>query len=269
MKYLITGGSGSLGEGLLGRLKGDIRVLSRSEKGQIPLKDKYPNVEFVLGDVRDYHAVRDAVKGVDVVIHAAAFKFLDLAEKQARECALTNVMGSINIIDAAKDEGVKKVLGISTDKVAYARNVYGCTKHIMEKLFMEANRNSKTKFSCVRYGNVIGTTGSVYTIWEKQLAQNKPLTVTDERMRRFFFYLHDALDLVEYALKRMKGGEIFIQKMPSYNLLEEARKLSEDITITGMRPGEKLFETLVADYEGVEFTSEQDNPDRGIVTLKF
>ena len=268
MKYLITGGTGSLGEGLLKRLKGDITILSRSEKGQIPLKAKYPKVKFILGDVRDYHLVRDAVRGMDIVIHAAGFKFLDLAETQTRECALTNVVGSINVVDAVRDEKtVKKCLGISTDKVAYARNAYGASKHIMEKLFREADGNSDTIFACVRYGNVLGTTGSVHTIWERQLAEGKPLTVTDEKMRRFFFTLDEAVDLVLYGLEHMKGGEIFCKKMQSYNLYDMARELSDNVEVIGMRPGEKMFETLIADYEGEEFTSEFYTDSGEIVTI--
>lgn len=268
-KYLITGGTGSLGGALLERLKDeDVTVLSRSEKGQIPLKNKFPNVKFILGDVKDYHSVRSAVRGMDVVIHAAGFKFLNLAETQARECALTNVVGSINVVDAVMDEKtVYKCLGISTDKVAYARNVYGASKHIMEKLFKEADSNSDTIFACARYGNVIGTTGAVHTIWQQQLEDGVPLSVTDKNMRRFFFTLGEAVDLVMYSLLKMKGGEVFCKKMKSYNLYEMARKLSDNIVITGMRPGEKMFETLIADYEGEEYTSEGKTEAGGIVVL--
>ena len=269
MKYLITGGTGSLGKGLLEKLEGEnITILSRSEKGQIPLKFKYPNVKFILGDVRDYRTVRDAVRGIDIVIHAAGFKFLDLAEIQTRECVLTNVVGSLNIIDAVKDEGtVKKCLGISTDKVAYARNAYGASKHLMEKLFKEADKTSDTIFACVRYGNVLGTTGAVHTIWKRQLKAGQPLTVTDKRMRRFFFTLEEAVDLVIYGLKNMKGGEVFCKKMKSFSLYELAKELSDNIIITGVRPGEKLFETLIADYEGEEYTSEHETKSEEVVVI--
>lgn len=265
---LITGGSGSLGKGLLERIEKakEIRILSRSETGQIPLKSLHPNVKFILGDVRDTQAVINAMRDVEVVIHAAAFKFLDLGELQARECALTNVLGSINVIDAAINEGsVEMCIGISTDKVVNARNVYGATKHIMEKLFTEANRNSNKKFFCVRYGNVMGTTGSVLTIWEKQKKAGKPLTITDKRMRRFFFSLDEAIDLIFYAIKKAKGGEIFAVKMPSYSIYDMALEISDDIIETGMRPGEKLNETLIGDYEGEEFTSEQSGNNERVV----
>lgn len=265
---LITGGSGSLGKGLLERINDakEIRVLSRSETGQIPLKAKHPRVKFILGDVRDAEAVHRAVQGAHIVIHAAAFKFLDLAEDQARECAMTNVVGSLNIIDAVSQEPtVEMCLGISTDKVVYARNVYGCTKHIMEKLFTEADRHSKTKFACVRYGNVLGTTGSVLTVWERQKTAHQPLTLTDKRMRRFFFSLDEAIDLIFYALEHANGGEVFTVKMPSRSIYDMALGISSDIVETGLRPGEKIYETLIGDYEGEEFTSEQSGNNEVVV----
>lgn len=268
MKTLITGGTGSLGKGLLKVLKGDITVFSRSEASQIPLKAEYPNVKFILGDVADLQAVKNAMRGMDVVIHAAAFKFLDIAETQTRQCAITNVVGSINIIDAAMNEpNVKKVIGISTDKVVNARNVYGCTKHIMEKLFREANNNSDKIFTCVRYGNVLGTTGSVLTIWDRQSKAGEPLTITDKRMRRFFFSIEEAVNLVLHAIKKAKGGEVFAIKMKSYSILEMAQAYSDNIIETGMRLGEKLNETLIGDYEGEEFTTEQSGNNE-IVVIK-
>lgn len=267
---LITGGTGSLGKGLLWRIEGakEIRILSRSETGQLPLKAKYPDVKFILGDVRDKRAVQDAMRGVEVVIHAAAFKFLDVAENQARDCALTNVLGSINVIDAAKStDSVKLCIGISTDKVVNARNVYGASKHIMEKLFREADGNSSKIFTCVRYGNVRATTGSVLTIWKRQKEEGKPLTITDKRMRRFFFSLDEAIDLIFYAIKHAKGGEVFAVKMPSYSIYEMAKEISDDIVEIGMRPGEKLNEDLIGDYEGEAFTSEQSGNNE-IVVIK-
>lgn len=265
---LITGGTGSLGKGLLERIKDakEIRILSRSETGQLPLKAKYLNVKFILGDVVDKQSVVNAMRGVDIVIHAAAFKFLDVAEIQARQCALTNVVGSINVIDAALEESsVEMCVGISTDKVVNARNVYGASKHIMEKLFREANSHTKKKFFCVRYGNVRATTGSVLTIWERQKAEGKPLTITDKRMRRFFFSLDEAIDLIFHAIKHAKGGEVFAVKMPSYSIYEMAKAISNDIVEIGMRPGEKLNEDLIGDYEGEPFTSEQSGNNEVVV----
>ena len=265
----IFGGSGSLGKGLLERIKDaqEIRIFSRSEAGQLPLKAKYPDVKFILGDVRDLQAVKNAMRGVDIVIHAAAFKFLDVAEKQARACALTNVLGSINVIDAAMAEpSVKLCIGISTDKVVNARNVYGASKHIMEKLFSEANENSDKIFTCVRYGNVRATTGSVLTVWERQKKEGKPLTITDKRMRRFFFSLDEAIDLIFHAIKHAKGGEVFAVKMPSYSIYEMAKEISDDIVEIGMRPGEKLNETLIGDYEqGGPYTSEESGNNEIVV----
>lgn len=266
-KYLITGGTGSLGKGLLEKLDGeDITIMSRSETGQIPLKAKYPKVKFILGDVRDLAAVKAAMRGVDVVIHAAAFKFLDLAEGQARECALTNVLGSVNVIDAALAEpSVKKVIGISTDKVVSPENVYGCSKHIMEKLFREADRNSDKIFTCVRYGNVLATTGSVLTVWKRQKEEGNPLTITDKRMRRFFFSLDEAVELIMYAIENAKGGETFAIKMKSYSIYEMAKEISDNIVEIGMRPGEKLDEVLIGKYEGEEFTTQEQGNNEIVV----
>lgn len=260
---LVTGGTGSLGKGLLTRISDakEIRIFSRSETGQLLLKSQSPNVKFILGDVRDKLAVKRAVAGCDIVIHAAAFKFLDLAEHQVREAVLSNVVGSLNVVEAVEEDGhVEICLGISTDKSVYARSVYGCTKHIMEKLFREANNHSFTIFTCVRYGNVLSTTGSVVPIWQRQKAAGKPLAITDKRMRRFFFSLDEAVQLVMYALDHSVGGEVFTMKMKSYSLYDMAKEISDDVIETGIRPGEKLYETLIADYEnnrGEEFTSRQ------------
>lgn len=267
-KILITGGTGSLGKALVERLfeGNEITVMSRSETGQIPLKSKYPEVRFILGDVRDATAVKNAMKGQELVIHAAAFKFLDLAEDQSRECALTNVLGSINVIDAAlSEQSVRMVVGISTDKVVSPENVYGCTKHIMEKLFREANANSDKVFTCVRYGNVLATTGSVLTVWNRQKAEGKPLTITDKRMRRFFFTLPEAVELIMHAIDNAKGGEVFAIKMMSYSLYDMAKEISDDIVEIGMRKGEKLTETLIGSYEGEEFTSDQSGNNEVVV----
>lgn len=266
--YLITGGSGSIGTHLLERIKDadEIRVFSRSEKNQIPLKKLYPKVKFIVGDIRDLQAVKNAMRGADIVIHTAAFKYADIAESQARETALINVVGSINVIDAALSEpSVKKVIGLSSDKAAYARNVYGATKHILEKLFREANSQSDKLFSCVRYGNVIGSNGSVFKIWESQKAAGTPLTITDKRMRRLFFTLDDAVDLIFDAMKHMQGGEVFAMKMKSYSLYDLAKTISPNIIETGIRPGEKLNEVLIADYEGEEFTSEHSGNNEIVV----
>lgn len=267
-KILITGGTGSLGKALIERLheNNELTILSRSETGQIPLKSKYPGVRFLLGDVRDLAAVKNAMRGQELVIHAAAFKFLDLAEDQARECALTNVLGSINVIDAAlSEQNTNIIIGISTDKVVSPENVYGCTKHIMEKLFREANKQTDKIFTSVRYGNVLATTGSVLTVWERQKAEGKPLTITDKRMRRFFFTLEEAVNLIEYAIDHAEGGETFAIKMKSYSIYEMAKEISDDIVEIGMRKGEKLTETLIGSYEGEEFTSDQSGNNEVVV----
>jgi len=271
---LITGGSGSLGRGLLKRIKKFKRlvILSRSEHGQDDLRSIYPKVEFILGDVRDLQAVKRAVRGIDIVIHAAAFKYLDLAEAQPRECVLTNVLGSLNVLQAAEEaRSVKICIGISTDKSVYARNVYGCTKHIMEKLFCEANRHSsKTKFCCARYGNVKGTAGSVFTIWKRQKKLGQPITVTDPNMTRFFFSLDEAIGLIFHAIRHTKGGEIFIKQMPGVKIGDLAKKFAggNPIKVIGLRKGEKMNECLVADYEGEELTSDNPKNKGKIVVIK-
>lgn len=260
-KVLITGGSGTLGLALISVLEAyEIVVFSRSIERQMRLDEdiKHPhkNVSYITGDVCDLPALRAAMEGCDVVIHAAAFKFIDLGERQARECARVNVLGSMNVIDAALDTpSVEKVIGISTDKVVYARNVYGASKHIMEKMFTEADAVSDKMFSCVRYANVLASTGSVLTVWERQAAEGKPLTITDKRMRRFFFSSDEAAHFVIQAYDRMEGGEVFVQKTPSYSIYDMAKELSDNIVETGVRPGEKLIESLIGDYEGEEFNS--------------
>lgn len=271
---LITGGSGSLGRGLLKRISKFNRlvIFSRSEHGQDHLRRDYPKVEFVLGDVRDLQAVKRAVKGMDIVIHAAAFKYLDLAEAQPRECVLTNVLGSLNVLQAVEEEkNVKVCIGISTDKSVYARNVYGCTKHIMEKLFCEADRHSaKTKYCCARYGNVKGTAGSVFTIWERQMKLGQPITVTDPNMTRFFFSLDEAIDLIFYAIKHTKGGEVFAKQMSGFKMGDLAKKFAGNhpIKVIGLRKGEKINECLVADYEGEELTSDNPRNEGQIIAIK-
>lgn len=257
---LITGGTGSLGEALLNRITDarEIRVLSRSEKNQIPMKIRFPEVKFFLGDVRDFYVVKRAMRDAQIIIHAAAFKFLNLAEEQVRECVLSNVMGPLNVVKGVSSEkSVEVVVGISTDKVSYARNVYGCTKHIMEKLFREASQYGHARFCCVRYGNVYGTTGSVIKIWEDRINRHLPITLTDPDMTRFFLTLDQAVDTITYAIEHTKGGEVFVRKVPSKKMTDLAKLLGGEVKITGKRPGEKIYETLIADYEGTEFTSDK------------
>lgn len=247
---LITGGTGSLGNKLVEKLllfkPKEIRILSRSETLQDQMRFKFPNLKYILGDIRDYYSVKQAVRGCDLVIHAAAFKYLDLGQIQPRECVMTNVVGSLNVIQACKEEGIKTCVGISTDKAPYARNVYGCTKQIMEKLLEEAGYN------WVRYGNVIGTNGSVIPKWLKLKQEGKPLLITDKRMTRFFFTLDEAANAVFKCIKEKRN---IIPEMKSLKIYDLAKAISDNVKIIGLRPGEKLHETLVADYEGKELST--------------
>tara|TARA_Y100000310_G_scaffold323579_1_gene384182 strand:+ start:4654 stop:5688 length:1035 start_codon:yes stop_codon:yes gene_type:complete len=259
---LITGGSGALGNALIKRLLSlnpkSIRVFSRDEKLQDMTRQRFPDTRcnYVLGDVRDYHSVRDAVRGADIVIHAAAFKYLDIAEKQVTECLKSNVVGTINVIAAVKDEkNVETCIAISTDKAASPINVYGMSKALMESLFREAESTKadiKTKFVTVRYGNVLMTTGSVVPIWKKAYEENKEIKVTNPNMTRFFFTLDDSINLIFYGLTHGIGGDIISTKMPHVLLGDLAKMMSGGrvpVKIIGERPGEKLHECLIADFE--------------------
>ena len=257
---LITGGSGALGNALIERfLNFDPRkiiIFSRDEKRQAETRKKYPQCKYILGDVVDYHSIRDAVRGTDIVIHAAAFKYLDLAEVQVSQCIKTNVIGSLNVINAVKDEkNIGICLGISTDKASAPINVYGMSKSLMERLFAEAERtkgNLKTKFLTVRYGNVLMTTGSVVPIWKEKYEKKEELSVTNPNMTRFMFTLDDSIDLIFYALCYGDGEDIISTKMDAMSLGDLAKVIGRGkvpIKVVGERSGEKKNECLIADFE--------------------
>jgi len=261
-RVLITGGSGALGSTLITKLLGfnvkEIIVFSRDEKRQDEIKRKHYDkcLKYILGDIKDYHSIRDAVRGADIVIHAAAFKYINLAEKQVSECVKTNVIGSLNVINAVKDEkNIEICLGISTDKASSPINVYGMSKTIMERLFCEADEtkgNLKTRFLTVRYGNVLMTTGSVVPIWKEKVQKGEPLPVTDPNMTRFIFTLNDSINLIFYALVHGNSGDIISVKMPAVLLNDLAEVVAQGkvpVKIVGMRPGEKINECLIADFE--------------------
>ena len=272
---LITGGSGTLGQGLLERLTEFKRlvVFSRSQTNQHELMSLYPKVEFVLGDIRDILSVKRAVTGMDIVIHAAAFKYIDIGEQQPRECVMTNILGSLNILEAVEEAQQAEVcLGISTDKAIYPTSVYGCTKHIMEKLFSEANRRSrKTKYCCIRYGNIKNSVGSVFSIWQKQKDQGLPITLTDPNMTRFFSTVNEMVSFIFYTINNTKGGEVFVKQLPSFKMGDLANSYADGkkIKIIGVRKGEKLHETLVADYEGEEYISGVSFNEGKVIILKL
>lgn len=257
---LITGGTGSLGQALIphilaGGSARELRVLSRDEVKQAALKVKYPDVRFMLGDVRDLRACYEAVRGVHVVIHAASLKYVDLSEQQPTEYALTNVLGTINMIQAAMYEGVETMVGISTDKAAAPFNTYGLTKGLLEKLFMESHtrrfgQKAMTSFVVCRYGNVIASRGSVILKWQEARKKGEALQVTDPSMTRFFFTLDDAIELIDLALG-MPSGLIISKAMPATTLgaLAAVMQGPKGIVIIGRRPGEKSHEDLLTEHE--------------------
>ena len=255
---LITGGTGSLGHALVPKLLNDytikkLIILSRDEMKQWEMQKKYqnePRLRFFIGDVRDKARLHRAFADVDFIIHAAATKIVPIAEYNPFECIKTNVNGAMNVIDAALDCGVKKVVALSTDKASSPINLYGASKLASDKLFIAANAysgKSGTKFSVVRYGNVMGSRGSVIPLFLKQAQIHNCMTITDPAMTRFMISLDDGVELVLKAFNDSLGGEIYVKKIPSMNIRQIARAVSEDanIKIIGIRPGEKLHEQMI------------------------
>lgn len=254
---LLTGGTGSFGTAFVERVLGTwpasvIRVFSRDELKQSEMRARFGDkqVRYLIGDVRDKDRLRRAAQGADIVLHAAAMKQVPACEYNPFEAVRTNVVGAQNVVDAAIDTGVPKVLALSTDKAVNPVNLYGATKLCAEKIFVQGNAyaaQSPTRMACVRYGNVVGSRGSVIPLFRTQANDEGRLTITDERMTRFWITLDQAVDLVLYGLEHMSGGEIFIPKIPSMRVSELAQAVAPGVPheITGIRPGEKLHETLL------------------------
>ena len=259
---LITGGTGSFGkkfvETILGRYPSVRRIVvySRDELKQFELKqkyphDRYPQLRFFIGDVRDGERLKRACEGIDVILHAAAIKQVDTAEYNPEECIKTNVHGAQNVINAALQTGVKHVVALSTDKACAPINLYGATKLTSDKLFTAANNISGSKdvrFSVVRYGNVMGSRGSVIPFFiGKRDSGAKELPITDMRMTRFNISLQAGVDLVMYAIGHHLGGEIFVPKIPSYHITDVATAIAPTLpqVEVGIRPGEKLHEEMI------------------------
>ena len=226
-----------------------------------------PRVRFFIGDVRDRDRLYRAVDGVDVVIHAAATKIVPTAEYNPFEAVKTNILGAMNVIDAAIDRGVHKVVALSTDKASSPINLYGATKLASDKLFIAGNSyagSRGTRFSVVRYGNVMGSRGSVIPFFLKQREAGLPLSITDERMTRFMITLGQGVDLVWTALQEMNGGEVFVRKIPSMNIMDIAEAVDPGgkREVTGIRPGEKLHEQMIGP-EDAPFTLER--PDHFVI----
>ncbi len=255
---LITGGTGSFGKKytkiLLERFKPNkIIIYSRDELKQYEMSQVYndPCMRYFIGDVRDKDRLKKALYGVHYVIHAAALKHVPIAEYNPMECIKTNIMGAQNVIDGALEEGIKKVIALSTDKAANPINLYGATKLASDKLFVAANNIKgarRTQFSVVRYGNVVGSRGSVVPFFKKLIKEGaKELPITDKRMTRFWITLRDGVEFVLKNFERMQGGEIFIPKIPSMHIVDLANTIAPNlpIKIIGIRPGEKLHEVMV------------------------
>jgi len=259
---LLTGGTGSFGnkftEIMLKKFKPKvIRIFSRDELKQWEMEKRIGSdkrLRFLLGDIRDAYRLHRAMEGVDIVVHAAALKQVPACEYNPFEAVRTNIIGGQNIINAALDHNVEKVLAISTDKAVNPVNLYGATKMCMEKLFVAANhyaaKTHKTRMACARYGNVAGSRGSVIPVFRKQRPSGT-LTVTDPRMTRFWLTLDQGAGFVIRCIEGMHGGEVFVPKIPSMKMTELARAMAPEckVKITGIRPGEKLHECLLTEDE--------------------
>jgi len=260
---LVTGGTGSFGRKFTEVMLRDHKprkliIFSRDELKQHEMRqlwndsDADSRIRYFVGDVRDKERLLRAMHGVDVVVHAAALKQVPACEYNPFEAIQTNVLGAKNIVDAAIDNGVKRVMALSTDKAVNPANLYGATKLVAEKLFVQGNAYSggTTKFSCVRYGNVVGSRGSVIPLFLDQ-RRNGTVTVTDDRMTRFWITLDQGVDFVLRCTEQMRGGEIFVPKIPSMRIMDLVAAIVPEckVELTGIRPGEKLHEALLSDHE--------------------
>jgi UDP-N-acetylglucosamine 4,6-dehydratase len=267
---LITGGTGSFGNAVLNRfLKtdiGEIRIFSRDEKKQDDMRHEFQarmpemvgKIKFFIGDVRDLSSVKNAMYGVDYIFHAAALKQVPSCEFFPLEAVKTNVIGTDNVLTAAIEAGVKKVICLSTDKAAYPVNAMGTSKAMMEKVVVAKSRTvspDRTSICCTRYGNVLCSRGSVVPLFIEQIKEGKPLTVTEPSMTRFVMSLDEAIDLVLYAFENAESGDIMVQKAPACTIgvlaqaVKEIFHASNPIKIIGIRHGEKMYETLLTNEE--------------------
>ena len=258
---LVTGGTGSFGKKFIEIMLKEYHpakliVFSRDELKQHEMRVSgfdHPSLRYFIGDIRDVERLRRAMHGVDIVIHAAALKQVPACEYNPMEAIKTNILGSSNVIEAALDMSVKKVLALSTDKAVNPVNLYGTTKLAAEKLFVQSNAyaaGTATRFSCVRYGNVVGSRGSVVPIFIKQ-RNNGKLTITDDRMTRFWITLEQGVRFVIRCTEEMLGGEVFVPKIPSMKIVDLARSIAPqaELEVIGIRPGEKLHEVLIHEDE--------------------
>lgn len=261
---LITGGTGSFGKALVQSLLGtgvsEIRIFSRDEKKQEDMRIEFNSskLKFCIGDVREFRSLESAMSGVDYVFHAAALKQVPSCEFYPMEAIRTNVLGTENVLDAAKKNAVRRVVVLSTDKAVYPINAMGMSKALAEKIVIAKARglsDDSTIFCSTRYGNVMASRGSVIPLFVSQIKRNQPITITDPEMTRFLMSLEDSVELVRFAFKKANQGDIFIQKSPSATISDLAQALKEifnsssNIRIIGTRHGEKLYESLVSREE--------------------
>lgn len=267
MNILLVGGTGSFGTAFLAHLdeigfKSKVRVYSRDEAKQISIKPRFPNLqlETVIGDVRDEYAYTQAAKGMDVVIHAAALKHVPIGELFTEEALKTNTTGAINCVKACQAQGVRKAIYLSTDKAVYPINAYGMSKALGEKIMQsKISRDSETTFCITRYGNVMGSRGSILPLLQAKVAGREVIPITDFSMTRFLMTLNQAVSLVSYAIDKGQDGQLFIQKVPACDLrtlVEAYLRLHHDSSldaypheIVGVRPGEKIHEVLATQEE--------------------
>ncbi|HAF62753.1 MAG TPA: UDP-N-acetylglucosamine 4,6-dehydratase (inverting) [Anaerolineaceae bacterium] len=258
---LVTGGTGSFGKKFIEIMLKEFHpakliVYSRDEQKQHEMRQmgfQSENLRYFIGDIRDQERLRRAFQGVDYVVHAAALKQVPACEYNPMEAVKTNILGSSNVIDAALDANVKRVIALSTDKAVNPINLYGATKLAAEKLFVQSNAYAggrETRFSCVRYGNVVGSRGSVVPVFLRQ-RKSGSITITDDRMTRFWISLEQGVRFVIRCLEEMHGGEVFVPKIPSMKVIDLARAVAPEakIDIVGIRPGEKLHEVLISEDE--------------------
>ena len=275
---LVTGGTGSFGKYFVNKVLSNysanrLIIFSRDEQKQYEMSEqfspqKYSELRYFLGDVRDYDRLLMAMRGIDIVIHAAALKIVPSAEYNPFECIRTNVMGAENVVKASIFNEVQKVIALSTDKAANPINLYGASKLASDKIFVGANNYSsnQTIFSVVRYGNVLGSRGSIYPVLKKILDEGKKVfPITDKRMTRFWITLNQGVNFVLSCLKSMRGGEIFIPKIPSMKIIDFAQAIGPDCNLefVGIRPGEKLHEIMITEDDS-RYTLELE--DRYIIT---
>lgn len=257
---LITGGTGSFGRMFTSLLLKEsnpesVRIFSRGEYLQWEMEQQFDDdrLRFFIGDIRDKDRLYRASTDADIIVHAAALKQVPAAEYNPIEAIKTNIDGASNVIDAAIDNGVQRVMAISTDKAVHPVNLYGATKMVAEKLFVQGNSYAgrrDTRFACTRYGNVVGSRGSIIPLFQKQ-KEKGTLTITDERMTRFWLTLEQGAEFVMNCIELMKGGEIFVPKIPSMRIIDLAKTIAPDarLEFIGIRPGEKLHEVLITEDE--------------------